>query len=192
MNTAALFVEILIAGLESLVWIWLLISIAFSPQWSSVFIKTFSDVEVFITTVSLGFVYAIGVIIEELTDAIFEPWSNHLKKSFIDSDMPSFYDMQLYVSSHGGRDDEQFDYMRSRRRILRVSAFNIFLIGILALLLLWIQFPYISVSSKIEFSMVILFLGLGGSALSLFAYKRTTKAFVKTIQRMYKILKDDK
>lgn len=191
MNATTLFLEILITGLEAFVWIGLFISAVFGSQWVFKVMDMFNNAEVFLTTVILAFAYVIGIIIEELTDTLFEPWSYRLKSSYINKESPPFYDMQIYVSSHGGKEDDQFHYMRSRRRILRVSAFNISIIGISGLIYLWSQAHNMLTSTKITLSVAILILSAATSMLSLFAYKRITGDFVKTIQRSYKILRDD-
>ena len=191
MDATTLFIEILITGMEAFVWIGLFISAVFGSQWIVKAIDMFTSAEVFLTTVLLAFAYVIGVIIEELTDAIFEPWSERLKSSFLNKNSPPFYDMQIYVSSHGGKEDDQFSYMRSRRRILRASAFNIALVSISAMVFLWAQAQNMLTSTKALLSGVILILSAVTSILSLFAYKRITGDFVKTIQRSYRILKDD-
>lgn len=191
MDATTLFIEILITGLESFVWIGFFLSAVFGSQWLVKAIDMFNNAEVFLTTVSLAFAYVIGVIVEEMTDAIFESWSERLKSSFINKNSPPFYDMQIYVSSHGGKEDDQFHYMRSRRRILRASAFNIALIGVSALIYLWAQVHNMLTSTKVILSVAILILSTATSMLSLFAYKRITGDFVKTIQRSYKILKNN-
>ena len=191
MDAATLFVEILITGLEAFVWIGLFLSAVFGAQWVVKAIDMFNSAEVFLTTAFLAFAYVVGIIVEELTDAISETWSERLKSSFLNKNSPPFYDMQIYVSTHGGKEDEQFHYLRSRRRILRASAFNIVLIGISALIYLWAQAHDMLISTKAILSVAILIASITTSILSLFAYKRITGDYVKTIQRSYRILKED-
>ena len=134
MSTTALFVELLIVGLESLVWIFLFISGFFGIDWLLGLINIFEKAGLFLTVVLIGFAYLIGILLDELFDSLTGWWSNRIKSSIHDKDLPQMWDMQAYIFGHSKEATEQLGYIRTRVRIMRSSIFNFGLIGIGAIL----------------------------------------------------------
>ena len=189
MSSTALFIEILITGLEAVVWLGFLLGCLFGIRWF-VFISTsFEVAQALSTTFLIGNIYVIGIIIEEVSDALFEPWSDRLKASLNKGGMSNYNKIQDHVYSHYSiKGDDQLGYMRSRRRILRASAFNIGLTIIFSTIFIWTRLPNIDSQSKISLSVFIVTTGILGTWLSLFAYKRITRDFVHSIQGIYQCL----
>jgi hypothetical protein len=193
MNSTTLFVEILITGLESVIWLGFLLGCLFGTTWLSFIGNAFETAQAFTTTLLLGLVYVVGIIFEEVTDALSEPWSDKLKASLNNGSLSRYNDIQDYVYSHYAvKLDDQLGYMRSRRRILRASAFNILLIAIFAIIFIWLRITDLDMTPKISMSIFIAVVGVLGIWLSLFTYKRITSDYVKSFQGIYKSLMADK
>jgi len=193
MGSTTLFVEILITGLESVIWLGFLLGCLFGTEWLNFIAKSFEVAQAFTTTLLLGLVYVVGIIIEEVTDALFESWSDKLKASLNNGDMSRYNDIQDFVYSHYVmKTDDQLGYMRSRRRILRASAFNVVMIAISSIAFLWLRNSTITDLSKISLTVFIAIVGALGTWLSLFTYKRITRDFVYSIQGIYRSLMADK
>ena len=193
MSSTTLFVEILITGLESVIWIGFLLGCLFGVEWFNFIALSFEKAQAFTTTLLLGLVYVIGIIFEEVTDALFESWSDKLKASLNNGDMSRYNDIQDFVYSHYAmKTDDQLGYMRSRRRILRASAFNVVMIAVCSIAFIWLRVPTVPDLSKISLTVFIAIVGLVGAWLSLFTYKRITRDFVHSIQGIYRSLMADK
>lgn len=193
MSSTTLFVEILITGLESVIWIGFLLGCLFGVEWFNFMALSFEKAQAFTTTLLLGLVYVIGIIFEEITDALFEPWSDKLKASLNNGDMSRYNEIQDFVYSHYAmKTDDQLGYMRSRRRILRASAFNVVMIAICSIAFIWLRVPTVADSSKTSLTVFIAIVGLVGAWLSLFTYKRITGDFIHSIQGIYRSLMADK
>ncbi len=127
-----------------------------------------------------------------MSDALFEPWSNRMKASLTEGDLERYLAMQSYVSSHHSMNqDEQINYLRSRRRILRALAVNCALIGLSALAFLWLRVSSLGMTLKIALSIFILVIGVLCTWLSLYAYERVVIGFVQLIQDFYSSLMED-
>ncbi len=189
MSTTALFVELLIVGLESLVWISLFLCAFFGVDWLLGLINIFEKADLFITTVLVGFAYLIGILLDELFDSLTGWWSNRIKSSIHEKGLPKMWDMQAYIFSHSKEAIEQLGYIRTRVRIMRSSIFNFALIGISAVL--FVNNQIASVNHPVgRINWVVGIVGLLLVGITAFIYWRLEQAYWFRVMGIYKSLKN--
>lgn len=188
MSTTAVFVELLIIGLESLVWLSLLISSLFGLGWMTTISATFEKVGVFATITVIGLAYVVGIVVDEICDSLIEPWAKRIRDSVQSDTKLKMWDVQAYVFSHSEVATSQLGYMRSRLRILRSSIFNIALVVVFALVFLWTR-AVITVDLKAALTWFISIVGLLSVSCALFVYRRITLSYWLRTLGIYKSLK---
>lgn len=189
MSTTTLFVELLIVGLEACTWLTLLIGALFGFDWLLAFVSAFEKAEAFTTAVLLCFAYLVGIVVEEVSDWLIKPWASRIRIRALKqkTGQPESYDMQAYVYSHSSEATKQLDYMRSRRRILRASIFNIAMISVFALITTWTR-ASISNDLRTGFTWFICLAGLMAVGLTAFAYRRVHVDYLSAVQQTYQSL----
>ena len=81
MNTTLLFAELLIIGLQSAVWIFILLINVFSIGWvQTLQTSNLTNWQTAILIVLLSIFYVIGVIIDRAADALFSKWEKKLSR----------------------------------------------------------------------------------------------------------------
>ncbi len=176
MNTTDLFVELIVIGIGGTIWV-LLFALSFlgydwvPPE------QLFSLVALvpFLSTA-----YVLGIVIDRVTDAIFEKWwSKNLLKKIYKDDSTYLNDRRL-IYIHSGRLADLLEYGRSRLRICRGWSLNALLILISSNVFIWTRIP--NESLKINLSifcsifMLLFTLGCGFSWQQLmFEYYRKVK-----------------
>jgi hypothetical protein len=189
MSTTALFVELLVIGLETLIWLALLVSSLFGLDWVSHMGTAFEKAGVFATVAMVSLAYLVGIIVDEICDSLIEPWATRIRSSVQEEDQPEMWDMQAYVFTHSEEATAQLGYMRSRLRILRSSIFNIALIGVFALIFLWTRAP-VARSLKPSLTWFISIAGLVTVGLTLFVYWRITLSYWLRARSIYRSFRE--
>lgn len=187
MSTTALFVELLVIGLEALAWIALLIGIFFGLDWITSLGVAFEKASVFTTVVVIGVAYLMGIIVDEICDALISPWANRIRSSVREKGHPEMWDMQSYVFTHSKEATEQLGYVRSRIRITRSSIFNLGLIGILAIVFVSKQVS-IAGDAKSNLIWFVFITGIGVVSMTTFVYWRTELSYWLRTRSVYKSL----
>lgn len=191
MSTTTLFVELVIIGLEVIVWLMLLISSIFGITWFLPISTVFDKANLFMSLLTFSVAYVLGIIFDEIYDFFIRPWENRIQKQLQDAGHPKMWDMQAYIFSHSDEATSQLHYVRARLRILRASIFNIALIALFTILFLWQQFP---TTNPIRSSLMI-FTGAIGIilvGLTVFVYQRIVVSYWLRLRSIYQSLKEDK
>lgn len=171
MKTTNYLIELIIAGLSTLLWVSLLVL-------SIVDLQTLSNYDFFnrnipyitIAAISLPFVYIVGVIVDRIFDSLFDDLllRNHNYK-YLKSQFE--YDLakaKIYLSNESLVD--KFEYYRTKIRICRTWIFNSILIWISLLIFLWCHKSFPTQYDRIFFIITMI---LPASAfLSFIAWKR--------------------
>jgi len=125
MNTTLLFAELLIIGLQSAVWIFILLINVFSIGWvQTLQTSNLTNWQTAILIVLLSIFYVIGVIIDRAADALFSKWEKKLSRiSFPNPPLPIVV-LRFELARGNEHLNHQFEYNRSRMRISRASALN--------------------------------------------------------------------
>src|SRR3954466_1712965 len=126
MSTTALFVDLLIIGIQVATWLILLIFTVFDYRWFS--LEYIKGSETAIAVMLLPMFYPIGIFIDNLADYVLHSWRDDIrKKSGLDEDQTI---TKLLTTLKDDKLSEYFDYVRIRIRISRSSALNFMLITI--------------------------------------------------------------
>jgi hypothetical protein len=125
MNTTFLFVELLIIGFESWVWMTLLFFSRYTLEDFGTALPFLKDWQPLILLVALAFVYVTGVIVDRIADWAFR-WLERQHRERIIGDLKEPVSVRRF--SLGTQNDflnQQLDYTRTRLRIVRASALNV-------------------------------------------------------------------
>jgi hypothetical protein len=190
MSTTAIVVELLVVGLETLAWAILLIGSLFGLDWLKPLAIAFEQAGVLLTMLIVGFAYIVGIVVEQVSDALIQPWEKRIENSTRKKFRSGIWNKKFYIYGHFEQATQQLDYMRSRRRLLRSSILNIALIAIFALMFVWRQVPPTATSR----SGLTWFIGTTGATmtiLTMFVYRRITEGYFLAIQRVYEAVEKE-
>ena len=189
MSTTAIFVELLIVGIETFIWLGFLVSSLFGVKWFSFIGFLFEKSSLTSTILFVGLAYVFGIVFDEISDTLIEPWANRIRNSTREEKDPEVWDMQAYVFSRSEETAVKLDYMRSRLRILRSTIFNLILIVLFSLLFLWTTM-IVPTSNKVNITLFISIFGFSLLALVVFVYWRIAHAYWMRTRSLYKVLKE--
>lgn len=133
MQTTNLFVELVVIGVGSAIWLGLFVLAVFKYTWIPV-ARSFSIPE---AIPALAVVYVLGIITDRIADVIFDNIFNKLiwklvcqKKPYRDYTKGDFYEYRNTIWHESKRFGDLYEYGRSRQRICRGWALNALLIAI--------------------------------------------------------------
>ncbi len=190
MSTTTAFVELLVIGLQALAWIVLLLSSLFGLDWLATLFAACEKAEAF-TTVAIGsLAYFVGIIVDEFSDSMLEPWSSRIRESVRESGQPEMWAIQAYVFSHSDVATEQMAYMRTRVRICRSSIFNAALMTLFGLFFLWRQSP-ITGGLVTGLGLLVILAGILVTGVAAFVFWRIEHAYWLRTRELYRSLKPE-
>jgi hypothetical protein len=142
MTTTAIFVELLIIGIQAAVWVILLCAAVGVRLPASFDLSTASEWEVLVTAVAATACYSLGILIDRLADLaslLAKPSKFLLRIRFFSNLRSSLATTRLEgtpfeLAFREGRVLEFFSYYRSRIRLVRALTLNAFLATLSALL----------------------------------------------------------
>jgi hypothetical protein len=140
MSTTLLFVELLIAGVQVVVWFSLLVFSVFGYEWvSNIQSQALSDWEVLVSITVLAFVYVLGILFDRLADLIFSKWDRKIAIEMFPHAPHTFAVIRFQISKGNDYLNHQFEYTRSRLRIARASALNFAITTVLAVIFIAVR-----------------------------------------------------
>jgi hypothetical protein len=174
MNTTAIFAELVVGGLQSLVWILLIVATVIDPipfRWAA-------KVPSLTVLVLLAVSYSLGVVFDRLWDKLLDKfginnWAKRIALAKVKKDDCSHESKEINAlrrmvyQQDKARAVELAKYSRSRMRVARASMFNFAMITIVALVLVT---EYIGIVNSTF--MLVLVLGVLLCATSVLAYWR--------------------
>jgi hypothetical protein len=189
--TTALFVEILIIGLETAVWLCLLILTYVGPV--NLDPRALKDWSTLLTALALAAAYVLGILVDRASDS-FYLWfettragkvaNRYMGESSHGYKTPAgVAQMRLTVMKESEGIARFLDYQRSRARIARATVLNVALAVPIAALYLSVQ-----VRTQAGPVLVVVAFGIALLLLSLFASERIHAAYVKRLSDAYTIL----
>lgn len=123
MSTTALFVEILVAGIQALVWLAMLASARWDIKPALEFLKAYKEYAALVATLVLALAYVIGIFIDRMADG-FCRWFRYSS----DQRLPeSVGKIRLRIMKESEGMAKFLDYQRSKLRIARATVFNLFM-----------------------------------------------------------------
>lgn len=165
METTHLYVELIIIGLETSVWMCMVYINIVGNQIAEIISKVLNNFSS--SLLLIGLLYIVGILMDRLADMIYKKIENKIRKE-------SGLEAKSSILIWKKYDQEKVsDYMRSRIRILRVSTLNTPLI---TLSFLWC----VLVSDETYLFLVIYIIIIG----VLFTYV-SWKSYIKSVQNYY-------
>ena len=181
MSTTAIFIELLITGLQAAIWLTLLVLCLLGFDWINP--ERLKGFEAMFAVALLPIVYPAGVFIDYLANQLFSDWEKKIRATYnLDKDQTA---LKLLMQTKDPALITHFNYIRSRIRICRSSAFNFALITISSLLFTVVRcrtfprFPF--------WRTLFLEIAIGGSLtlLAALAWRHINKSFFKWVIRGY-------
>jgi hypothetical protein len=129
MSTTALFIELLITGLQAAIWLVLLVLCLLGFDWINP--ERLKGFEAMIAVLLLPILYPTGIFIDYLADLFFRRWELKIRIAYnLDETQTA---VRLLMQTKDPSLAAHFGYIRSRIRISRSSALNFALITIMGL-----------------------------------------------------------
>jgi len=146
MNTTNLFVELIVIGVGTSIWIILFVFSLFGFAW--VPIDNLSAIIAAIPIIAV--IYVLGIISDRIADIIFGwIWVDDLRKLYFD-DRQDYYNSRRIILTQSERLSELLEYGRSRMRICRGWTLNLVLIALTLNAFVWTNFSDSSFASPIS------------------------------------------
>lgn len=187
MATTVIFAEILIVGLQAIVWVALASVAIFGTHWID--ISVLKGWESLATLFVLAIAYTLGIVVDRTADSVFHLFDKKLRRKYISNSFPSAPEMRLRIMSKSEGMSKFLTYMRSRIRIARSTAFNLVLIIISAFILLIATRPAASSTmNKGNLLTLIAVVGIVIITITVFAWARITKAYYRRLVQAYQIV----
>ena len=188
MNTTNVFVELVVIGFHTLIWIGVIILALFGYR--------NLDAEKLLTVnlalPILAMAYILGILIDRISDFFFISQDKKMRPVDKQKDLPTFLTMRYYILNKSPNIYAQLEYTRSRLRIARASVFNFALTTIAVLLFLFFQGS--SLVSTQNLIIAIAITSLIGILLTLSSYQAWAaliKSYSISTTIAYTLLKDE-
>ena len=184
MDTTTLFVEILIAGTQCLVWLILLIINLLGMDWMKNFsLPDISSWMLPLSFLALSFAYTLGILMDRIGDGLFLPWDKKIQKVYLVGKNLTSNEIRFNIQNDSLH--KHLDYIRSRLRIARSSALNFFMITIFSVLLC-MRLPNLTDQQKLLYELSGSVLGLLLIVSAVYAWYILTNSYYKNIVIVYK------
>jgi amino acid permease len=127
MSTTSLFVEILVVGIQTLVWLVLLIHAQWDLKPFLDMLKEYKEYAALITTLLLALAYVLGIFIDRIADSLCR-WLRYSSDQLLPESVGK---IRLRIMKESEGMAKFLDYQRSRLRIARATVFNMFVVIVL-------------------------------------------------------------
>jgi hypothetical protein len=179
MSTTALFIELLITGLQAFLWLILVALTTFDYRWMS--LDKVKGFEAILAVLLLPIVYPMGVIVDNWADKFFRPWEKRIRSQYALKNEEST--TRFFILTKETYLAAQMSYIRSRIRISRATAVNAALITATLFFFLvfrcW-ELPAFPLKRALAFELII---GTLMALLSALTWKRLNHAFFSILAR---------
>lgn len=183
MKTTAIFAELLIVGLQAIVWLIFAGLVFFEVSTiDTTLFDTLKSWAALITIFVLSLSYVIGIIIDRVADSLFSHVDNKLREKYLVKSNQSVADMRLYIMSKNEGVTDFLDYVRSRLRLARSTVLNVILI--MFFIALW----YFTSSKSNSIIMFLLSFGIPLLTLTIFTWFRISKTYYKRLVQAFDLL----
>ena len=179
MSTTALFVEILIIGLEAIVWIGLSLSLVWDPRLFLNMLMEYKAYSPLLTIFLMAFAYVIGIFIDRVADNGYK-----LFRHRGDGALPAQVGKMRLRIMHESEGMAKFlDYQRSRLRIARATCLNVSITVLVAAV--WLI--HYRVATPLA-PIAVIGVGVLALVLSFTATRRIDKAQIERLVQAYEII----
>jgi hypothetical protein len=184
MSTTALFVDLLIIGIQVATWLILLIFTLFDYRWAR--LEYIKDSETAIAIMLLPMFYPIGIFIDNLADYVLHSWRDNIRKKYDLVENQTI--TKLLTTLKDERLSDYFDYVRIRIRISRSSALNFTLITILSIVFTLSRLGFVLGESKWTVAAFELIVGVCFIALAVYSWFSITDTFYKKLKQSWEMM----
>jgi len=188
MSTTSLFVEILIIGLQALIWLVLLVGVGWDLDSSLNLLKELKEYAALVTILLIATAYVLGIFVDRAADSFYEKFRYSSKKSPV---VP-MGEMRLRIMKESEGMAKFLEYQRSRLRIARATVFNLFVIIVVGSI--WfVQYPGETTGiGVIPAWLLMVGIGIITLILAIITTRRIDKAQFKRTRDAYQIVTNDK
>jgi len=186
MSTTALFIELLITGIQAAIWLALIIFCLLGFDWINP--ERLKGFEVLLAVILLPIVYPAGVFIDNLADNLFRPWELKIRELYNLKKTQTA--LTLLMRTKDQSLASHFSYIRSRIRISRSSAFNFALMTIASVAFTVVRLRGVSKFPFWRTLLLEIFIGFSLTALAALAWRHINHSFFKWIVKGYDINSD--
>ena len=151
MSTTSLFVEILIIGLQALVWVGLLICAKWNFSTIVEILEDYKEFSALFTTFLLSIAYVLGIFIDRLADNFYKIFRYSGRTNNLDLKVG---EMRLHIMHNSEGIAKFLEYQRHRLRIARATVLNLLITSIAGIIC------YLRHSTSIKAFIVILIIVL--------------------------------
>jgi hypothetical protein len=187
MNTTNIFVELVVVGFHTLIWIGLL-ALAFLGFQDLDLEKLFT---INLALPILALTYILGILMDRTADMLLDEQDARLRGRFDLSGLPSFLEMRFYVLSKSSDVYAQLEYARSRLRIARASIFNFACTTVAVLLLVWLQFGKALGDYRLLACIATAIVGALLTWISYQAWEALSRTYTANTIRAFTVLRDE-
>lgn len=187
MNTTNIFVELVVVGFHTLIWISLFVLALFGFQ--QIDLEKLFTINLALPALALTYIF--GILVDRVADLALDEQDGRLRSQYDFAGLPSFLEMRFYILSKSSDVYEQLEYARSRLRIARASIFNFALTTIAAVLLAWFQFGKMLGDYRLLACIAAAAIGAGLTWVSYQAWEALSKTYTVNTMRAFKVLRDE-
>jgi len=181
MNTTAIVIEILIGGLQTTIWLALIILSIFGYGWIQLnTVEKLLGLTIFIITIS----YTFGVLFDRLWDFLLQKPDEVIRNRYFSKS--ELYSMRVRIFSKSEPMAKFLDYIRSRMRIARASFCNFCLITATSLLFILTQLNHFDALLNLKLLLFTSTCGMLLALLAFYAWKKITNTYYKQMLTIYK------
>jgi hypothetical protein len=183
LNTTLLFAELLIIGLQVGIWFFFLILSIFGVTWiQAAQLAGLSDWQTIIAAVLFSLLYALGIVLDRLADFIFSGWEKRLMRQTFPNSPISIAVMRFELGKENDALNRQFDYNRSRMRIVRASALNF---GLTTLFVVTFILTRVSNVAQWTYLIPTVLVGLSLMFLAVYSWRKLMRGYLGLMRDIY-------
>lgn len=181
MSTTAIFVELLLTGLQAAIWLSLVILSVLGFDW--IHPERLKGFEAMLTVLLLPIVYPLGVLVDYLADQLFRKWELKIRAEWIQDQTQTA--LKLLIQTKDPALATLLSYFKSRIRISRSSALNFALITIMSVAFTIIRCRAVTGFPFWRTLLLEILLGAALTGLAMMSWHGINRTFFKSVVRGY-------
>ncbi len=182
LSTTELFVEHIISGILSLVWI-IAIMLCFTGIDTSI-LPVIHDFWGLFAVVTTAIAYPVGIFVDTFADKLLAGWNQKIKRQYDPKNEINL--LTLIRNMKDTNITNYFTYNRFKTRIARSSFINFAMIGIAGALFIIFRGASIGINQPVNISVVIFIFSIVLSATALFLWKEIANTVYESAGKLWK------
>ncbi len=174
MTTTALFIELLLGGMQTLAWMIVASTIFCGTEHLKII---FSGQSLQSGVILLLTAYSLGVVFDRIWDKLFKRFDRKIRKTIFHND-DQINKLRIRIFSNVEIKTDFIDYIRSRMRIARSMVCNFFILFVVSL-----TAYIINIQDTASWVLYVIAIKLIIFTASFYAYITITKTYYKTLSR---------